>query len=73
MSHYPDHKPQADSDWLNPHPVVTMLAFGFIENLVESETYVTNSRGITSEFNWSTLNRCSRQVVAATLVSGVVG
>ena len=27
------HKRQAVSDWLNPHSLGTMLAFGFIENL----------------------------------------
>ena len=27
------HRAQAVSDWLNPHSLGTMLAFGYIENL----------------------------------------
>ena len=46
-SRYPAHKPQAVSDWLNPHYLWSMSAFRYIENVAENATRLIISHEIT--------------------------
>ena len=41
------HRQEAVSDWLNPHSLGTMSAFGCIENLALSSTCLINYQDIT--------------------------
>ena len=41
------HKHQAVSDWLNPHPLVAMSAFSYIEKLAKNSTCLINYQEIT--------------------------
>ena len=41
------HRPQAISDWLNPHPLGTMSAFGYIDNLAQNLTCLINYQELT--------------------------
>ena len=41
------HKQEAVSDWLNPHSLGTMSAFGCIDNLAQSSTCLINYQDIT--------------------------
>ena len=43
----PRYKPQAVSDWLNPHSLGTVSAFGCIENSAYNSTCLNNYQDIT--------------------------